>query len=297
MNKIVYLTGLLMAMADSVPGVSGGTIAFILGVYDDLISNIYNLKDKAKRSASIKFLTKLGIGWIIGFVSAIFLISGLVESHAYIISSTFLGFIVASIPLTIKEEQESLKGHYQYLIFTIIGILIVTLISYFGQAITAGTSGLTAGFATYIYVFLVGSLAICSMLLPGISGSTILVIFGIYFSIISYIKEVLTFNFEHIGFLIALASGILFGAFAFINLINYLFTHYRAQTIYTIEGLMIGSLYPIILGPTTIETHSYHALTFDTFSIFGFIIGVLIISSLTIIKTKMEKADQTEQTQ
>ncbi len=288
MNKIIYLTGLLMAMADSVPGVSGGTIAFILGVYDELIENIYNLKDKTKRSTSFKFLSKLGIGWIIGFVTAIFLISGLVEQHAYVISSTFLGFIIASIPLTIKEEKDSLKGKYKYLIFTLLGILIVTLISYFGQTLTAGSGGLNNSIIAYIYVFVVGSLAICSMLLPGISGSTILVIFGIYFSIISYIKEVLTLNFEHIGFLFALGFGILFGAFAFINIINFLFNNYRAQTIYTIEGLMIGSLYPIILGPTTIETHSYHALSFDTFSIFGFIIGLLIISSLALIKKQLE---------
>lgn len=289
MNKIIYITGLLMAMADSVPGVSGGTIAFILGVYDELIANIYNLKDKTKRSESFKFITKLGIGWVIGFVSAIMLISGLVENHAYIISSTFLGFIIASIPLTIKEEKSSLQGKYQYLIFTLLGILIVSLISYFGQALATGSGGLTPSIGSYIYVFFVGSIAICSMLLPGISGSTILVIFGIYFSIITYVKEFLTLNFTNTPFLIALALGILFGALAFINVINYLFSNYRAQTIYMIEGLMIGSLYPIILGPTTITTHNYHALSFDTFSILGFIIGIVIISSLAIVKQKMEK--------
>lgn len=287
MNKIIYLTGLLMAMADSVPGVSGGTIAFILGVYDELISNIYNLKNPLKRAASLKFISKLGLGWIIGFISAIMLISGLVESHAYVISSTFLGFIIASIPLTIKEEHASLKGKYQYLIFTVIGVIIVSLISYFGQHITTGSQGLTPGILSYLYVFIVGILAICSMLLPGISGSTILVIFGIYFSIINYIKEFLTLNFDNVGFLLALGFGILFGAFAFINVINYLFNNYRAQTIYTIEGLMIGSLYPIILGPTTIQTHTYHALSFDTFSIIGFIIGIGIISTLAIIKKKI----------
>ncbi len=289
MQKIVYLTGLLMAMADSVPGVSGGTIAFILGQYDELIGNIYNLKDKTKRSQSFKYLSKLGTGWIIGFVTAIFLIASLVESHAYVISSTFLGFIIASIPLTLKEEQETVKGKYQYLIFTVLGICLVIGVSFFGQAITSGSTVLTNSITAYLYVFFVGAIAISAMLLPGISGSTVLVIFGIYFSIITYVKEFFTLNFEHIGFLFALGFGILFGAVTFVKIINHLFTNYRAQTIYCIEGLMIGSLYPIILGPTTIETHNYHALSLDTFSIIGFAIGILIISTLAIVKTKLEK--------
>lgn len=290
MNKIIYLTGLLMAMADSVPGVSGGTIAFILGVYDDLIANIYNLKDKNKRKASLGFLSKLGTGWIIGFVSSVLLISGLVESHAYVISSMFLGFIIASIPLTINEEKDNMRGNYHHLIFTIIGILIVTAISFFGQFVTADAANTTnISLGMYIYVFFVGALAICSMLLPGISGSTMLVIFGIYFQIIATIKEVLTLNFDHIFILVALGLGILFGAATFINVINYLFNNFRSQTLYTIEGLMLGSLYPVILGPTTITTVSYDALSFSTFSILAFIFGIVIIFGLAILKTKFEQ--------
>ncbi len=290
MNKIIYLTGLLMAIADSVPGVSGGTIAFILGVYDDLIENIYNLKDKATRRASISFLIKLGIGWIIGFTSSVLLISGLVESHAYIISSVFLGFIFASIPLTINEEKDAMRGNYKHLIFTLIGIIIVVAISFFGQNITSATTNTgDISLAMYVYVFIVGAIAICSMLLPGISGSTMLLIFGIYFQIIAIVKEVLTLQFDHILILITLGLGILFGAATFINVINYMFKNFKSQTLYTIEGLMIGSLYPIILGPTTIKDAGYSALSFSTFSIIAFAFGILIIYGLAMLKTKFEQ--------
>ncbi len=284
MNKLTYLTGLLMAMADSVPGVSGGTIAFILGMYDKLISSISNLRYQEKRSESLAFLSKIAVGWIIGFVVAIFFISGFVETHAYTISSVFLGFILVSIPLTIRDEKATMKGNYRHLIFTLIGLVTVTLISLFGQSVTSGNAAETTSLFAYIYVFIVGMIAICSMLLPGISGSTVLVIFGIYFQIINSVKEILTFDFSNLPIVIAFGMGILVGALSFVRVINYLFAHYRSQTLYLIQGLMIGSIYPIILGPTTIEGANFDPLSLATFSIIAFIGGIAIILGIEKLK-------------
>ena len=96
-----------MALADSVPGVSGGTIAFIMGFYDKFINSLDALVygDKSKKIEALKFLIKLGIGWIVGMVLASLVLASLFEKNIYEISSLFLGFIILSIPLIIKEEK------------------------------------------------------------------------------------------------------------------------------------------------------------------------------------------------
>ena len=117
-----------MALADSVPGVSGGTIAFILGFYDKFINSLNNLVtgSKEERLEAIKFLVKLGIGCIFGFVLSVLFITSIFEKHIYEISSLFIGFIILAIPIIFKEERESIIGKYKNIIFLIIGIVIVT---------------------------------------------------------------------------------------------------------------------------------------------------------------------------
>ena len=109
------IEGVCMALADSVPGVSGGTIAFILGFYDKFINSLDSLMfgKKKEKLEALKFLLKLGIGWIIGMVLAVLVLTNLFETHIYEVSSVFLGFIIFSIPLIMKEEKESLKEVYQ----------------------------------------------------------------------------------------------------------------------------------------------------------------------------------------
>ena len=93
--------GFCMALADCVPGVSGGTIAFILGFYDKFITSLDNLftGTKSERIEALKFLIKIGIGWGIGAILGVLVLTSVFESHIYAVSSLFLGFIVFSIPL------------------------------------------------------------------------------------------------------------------------------------------------------------------------------------------------------
>ncbi len=118
-NLIDSFRGFCMALADSVPGVSGGTVAFILGFYDKFINSLNNIisGSKEERIDAIKFLAKLLAGWAVGMILAVLFLSSAFESHIYAVSSLFLGFIVFSIPLIIKEEKDNLKGRYQNLIF------------------------------------------------------------------------------------------------------------------------------------------------------------------------------------
>ena len=193
--------GFCMALADSVPGVSGGTIAFVLGFYDKFIKSLNDIifGNKKERMKAIGFLIKLGIGWVIGMILATLILTSLFESHIYAVSSVFLGFIAFSIPFIIKEEKKCLKGSYKNIIFSIIGILIVFLITYFnpvrgGSGVNIGSLSLGLG----IYIFVVAMIAISAMVLPGISGSTLLLIFGLYIPIMNAIKEFLHFNFKYV---------------------------------------------------------------------------------------------------
>ncbi len=286
------IRGFCMALADSVPGVSGGTIAFILGFYDKFINSLDDLAfgDSKKKKKALFFLVKLGIGWIIGMVLAVLVLTNLFESHIYQVSSVFIGFILFSIPLIVKEEKESLKGKYHNLIFTLIGIAVVALITYFnpiaGESHVVDISKLNVGLA--LYMFVAAMVSISAMVLPGISGSTLLLIFGLYIPIISAIKEFLHFNFSYVPALFVFGLGVLFGIVLVIRLIKIALEKYRSQSIYCILGLMIGSIYAIIMGPTTLNATTA-PLSISTFSIVFFILGGAIILGLEKVKGILEK--------
>ena len=289
--------GFCMALADSVPGVSGGTIAFILGFYDRFINSLDDLfyGDKEKKKKAIFFLIKLGIGWIIGLAFATLVLTSLFEKQIYKVSSVFMGFIIFSIPLIIKEEKECLKGKYINLIFTLIGILIVSLITYFNPVSGGGNivDGSNLNIGLCIYIFVVAMVAISAMVLPGISGSTLLLIFGLYIPIISAIKEFFHLNFSVVPVLIIFGLGIIAGIVLVIRLIKIALKKFRSQTMYCILGLMIGSLYAIVMGPTTLAVPQA-PMSLGTFSIVFFVIGGIIIIGLEKIKNVLESKNSKE---
>lgn len=290
------ISGFLMALADSVPGVSGGTIAFIMGIYDDFIGSIDALisGNKQERIAALKFLVKLGIGWIIGFISAVLVLTSVFESHIYVISSLFLGFIVFALPIIIKEEKETLKNSKAWqLIFVVLGIAVVSLITYFNPAGADGginTDSFSIGLGAYS--LLAGAIAISAMVLPGISGSTLMLIFGLYVSIISGIKDILHFDFHAAPMLICFGIGIIIGFVTVVKIIKKSLVRFRPQTIYLVLGLMLGSLYAIVMGPTTLDTPQ-EMLSFDKITVgcvIAFIIGGAVILGLQLLKRVMSKS-------
>lgn len=282
--------GFCMALADSVPGVSGGTIAFLLGFYDKFINSLDDLfrgNMKAKKNALI-FLIKLGIGWVIGFLASATILSGLFTTKIYAMSSLFIGFIIAAVPLIVKQELDSFKGKYKNIVFAIFGLLLVV-----GITLLSGNSLFDVNLAkpdifTYLYVLVSASIAITAMVLPGISGSTLLLVFGLYIPIMNAIKELLSFNFSVLPVLIVFGIGILFGIVFFVKLLRIGLKKFRSQICYTIIGMMVGSLFSIVMGPTTLE-EPMQMLTFKSFDILFFLIGIIIIASLEILRVKLSK--------
>lgn len=276
-----------MALADSVPGVSGGTIAFLLGFYDQFIDSIDDLISgtKAERKAAILFLIKLGIGWVCGFVLAVLILTSVFESHIYAISSLFIGFIIFAIPIVIKEEKECLMAKKAAIPFILVGAAVVSAITYFnpvsGEGSGVNLDHLTPGLA--IFVFFAGMIAISAMVLPGISGSTILLILGLYLPIITAIKEFLHLHFESFFTVVLFGCGVLVGAVSIVKLIRKALDNFRAQTIYLIIGMMLGSIYAVVMGPTTLEV-AQPAMGIHDFSILFFIIGGIVIFGLQKMK-------------
>lgn len=290
---INMFNGFCMALADSVPGVSGGTIAFLLGFYDNFINGLDDLfrGTLAKKKVALKFLIKLGIGWVIGFVLAATLLSNLFETKIYLMSSLFIGFIIIAIPLVIKQEIDSIKGKYQNIIFLILGIALVVVITLLNGNSSFNFNISSPNPFTYLYIFVAASLAITAMVLPGISGSTLLLVFGLYIPIMDSVRSLLSFDLSVLPILIVFVLGVIFGIVFFVKLIRLGLKNHRSAIVYSIIGMMIGSLYSICMGPTTLE-EPMPMLTLKTFDWLFFIVGGALIVLLEVIRIKMSKSDK-----
>lgn len=282
-----FIRGFCMALADSVPGVSGGTVAFVLGFYDKFIGSLDALMagNKQERIDALIFLMKLGIGWIVGFLSAVSILANIFETRIYEISSLFMGFILFAIPIVVREEKASLKLNWKTILSLFVGVSVVVLITYFNPVAgkEAGVNLTQLDFGLIFYVFIAAMIAISAMVLPGISGSTLLLIFGLYVPIISAVKAFMGFDFAYLPILIVFGLGILAGVVSVVRIIKWALDKHRPIMVFLIVGMMLGSFYAIIMGPQTLEVPKA-PLSFDSFSILWFLVGGAVIFGLQMLK-------------
>ncbi|MBR7888627.1 DUF368 domain-containing protein [Marinomonas sp. A79] len=232
----IYLSGALMGVADVVPGVSGGTIAFILGVYDRLIAALSGVNKTSLGmlfKGDIKGLWRHFDGALLlplgaGILSSIFLIAGLIThllaTYPSYLWSFFFGLILASAYFLITEIRGFALRH--------------AVIMLLGAAIGASLSLLvpTQMNTSPLMVFLAGMIAICAMILPGISGSFLLLMMGMYGFVLSAVKGL------DLVVIAIFAAGALVGLLSFSKLLNYLLTHARSMTLALLTGVMLGAL-------------------------------------------------------
>ncbi|MFR0913079.1 MAG: DUF368 domain-containing protein [Evtepia gabavorous] len=291
--------GFCMALADSVPGVSGGTVAFILGFYEKFIDALHGLfgKDNGARKVAVLYLAKLGVGWCLGLCLSVVALNDLFQTKTYFLSSLFLGLTAAAFPFILRTEWWALKGKGRYLPYTRWG----------GPGLRANSwqSGLRGGVIDYwslgvgelLYLFVAGALAIMAMVLPGISGSTLLLIFGVYAPTLYALRRLLALDLAVLPGLFALALGVLVGVGVSIRWIRAALRRNRAKMLYFILGLMAGSLYAIVMGPTTLSPPQ-QALHLETFHLGGFVLGVGILIGLErlklLIARREARAEKTE---
>ncbi len=273
--------GFCIALADSVPGVSGGTVAFIMGFYMQLIDALRNLftTDKQKRKAAFIYLCRLGCGWLIGITAAVLALSALFERNIYFMSSLFLGLTVSAIPFILKSEWKTICGRHHYLIFTALGFAAVAGLSMIRTA-TPGISAIDFSSPDILqagYMLFSGAVAITAMMLPGISGSTLLLIMGIYIPLINALYRIIKLDFSLLPGIALIAAGVFLGTAFTVRGIRSAFQRFRAQCIFLITGMVAGSAIPIIMGPLSLGKP---ALSLYDFSITGFFSGIVILLGL-----------------
>lgn len=234
---IISLKGVAMGAADVVPGVSGGTIAFISGIYEELLSsisgiNIANIKllkkegfKAAWKAINGNFLLALLSGIFISIISLAKLISWLLENKPILVWSFFFGLVLASILFVGKQIE---KWNAPTIILFIIGAFAAYFITTLHPAISESSS--------LIFYFFAGALAICAMILPGISGSFILVLLGAYKPVLDAIHNK---DFKLIGVVVI---GAVIGLLSFSKILRWLFDHHKNYTLAVLTGFILGSL-------------------------------------------------------
>jgi putative membrane protein len=247
---VISLKGLAMGAADAVPGVSGGTIAFISGIYEELINTISNVNAgliKSLFKEGIKpfwqqlngnFLLALMVGIMVSFISVMRLAKYLLENHPILIWSFFFGLIVASIFFVGKQIQK-------WNLAVIISLIVGAFIAYYITTFPASSNNENPWF-----LFVAGAIAICAMILPGISGAFILIILGAYKALSDAfhdfdIKKILIF-----------ASGALVGLLSFSHLLKWLFKNYHNVTLAVLTGFIFGSLNKVWPWKKTLTWHT-----------------------------------------
>ena len=236
--------GLLMGAADIVPGVSGGTVALILGIYARLVTAIshFDLEalgylrqrrwQEAAAHVDLKFLACLGSGILLGILSLASLMNYLLEHQLVFTLAVFFGLVVASSVLVARSMEQWLLRDV-FLAFAG-GMFAYWLV---GQPILQGSD-------TYGYLFLCGIVAICAMILPGISGAFILLIMGEYQYMTGVIRSLLHGNvtLENVLALAIFATGCALGLMGFSKFLRWLLAHYKTETMAVLCGFMVGSL-------------------------------------------------------
>lgn len=234
---IILLKGVAMGAADVVPGVSGGTIAFISGIYEELLSsisgiNIANLKllkkegfKAAWKAMNGNFLLALLSGIFISIVSLAKIISWLLENKPILVWSFFFGLVLASILFVGKQIA---KWNAPIITLFIIGAFSAYFITILHPAISESSS--------LLFYFFAGALAICAMILPGISGSFILVLLGAYKPVLDAIHN------RDIQLLGVVAFGAVVGLLSFSKILRWLFDHHKNYTLAVLTGFILGSL-------------------------------------------------------
>jgi putative membrane protein len=225
-----------MGAADVVPGVSGGTVAFITGIYEELINSLKSIDLDALRllgsfriadfwnKINGSFLLALLGGVATSLISLAKLMTYLLTTHPILIWSFFFGLILISAPLILREISKWSMGTA---LSFIIGIVVSYLITIISPTETP---------TNYPFIFFCGALAICAMILPGISGAFILLLIGKYEYMIRALVEI------NIPVILTFISGCLVGLLGFSRFLSWILKHYRFPTLALLAGFMIGAL-------------------------------------------------------
>lgn len=252
-NLVIALQGMVMGIVETIPGVSGSTMALIMGIYDNFVDLLHGFSDVGKEIAYFvvgkstiggikgkflevnwKFGTPLLLGMALGIVVFSHIMSYLLENHTAYTLAFFFGLVMASVFVPLKQLEKITFMEYGLVFLSSLVFFVILGLS---PAELSGRPGL-------LRLFVGGFVGICSMILPGISGSFVLLLFGVYNYVISSVKDITSFNFEiyQIIDLFVVALGILFGFAIFVRILKKALKTHRSIIMAGLSGLMIASL-------------------------------------------------------
>ena len=308
-NFIILIKGVCMGIADIVPGVSGGTIAIITGVYEELLKTINGLDfkilnelkkgniKKLWKNYNLNFLFFLGLGILSSIIILSHFILIILNDYPVALWSLFLGLISSSIIFLFKSTTKLNFNSSKFLIPSQIYFLITGLfIALYVQTLSAGNTDINS-----IYLFVCGMISITAMLLPGVSGAYILVLLGAYETMLTTLKEISQLNSDYFMNFISFVLGALLSVKLFSKLLTWSYENHKDNTLFCLIGFMIGSLPTLWPWKYNIDTNLFldklyipeNYLNNSEFreGILFFILGISIVLILEFISTKNEKKE------
>lgn len=292
---IEIIKGMFVGIANIIPGVSGGTMAITFGIYDKIISSITNLLKDFKKS--FKTLLPIAIGIATGVVAFAYILPYCLKTQPFCTSAAFTGLIVGGIPMIITSLKEGWKKDTKKSlpvnVIVFIVLFTISLIMPFLNGDAESGILLTANLPTMIKVFFLGIIAAATMVIPGVSGSLVLMILGYYFGILTAVKSFLD-GLKGLDFGVMLDNGLVLAPFAigcivgifFVSkLIEWLFNNYSSATFSGILGLVATS-------PVSIFYKVHQEYGLGSTSIIQLIIGIIIFVAclwLTLFMSKLEE--------
>lgn len=273
---INILKGFAMGTSDLVPGVSGGTIALLLGIYNQFIASISGIFSR-RFWPSFTFLIPIIIGMLLAMGSLSNLFNYLLSQHHIPTMFFFGGLIIGIVPYLLKISNYKTSFTTKHYMMVIAGIAILIVITLMNNGDKHAGETLTLSTGLIIKYFIAGMCASSAMLLPGISGSFMLLVFGVYGTVMLAISEVVKLNFTGLPILLAVGFGVLAGFIISSKIIQYFLTHHKLMTFALIIGFVVGSLFAVFPGlPTNIVMWFVSLVVF----IIGFI-GSLTLGRIT----------------
>lgn len=281
-NILLVIKGFIMGIANVIPGVSGGTLAIILGIYEQFIGAISHFFSNFKEN--IKFLIPIAIGMVLAIATMSNVIDYSFNHYPIPTTLFFMGLVIGGVPLLygkVKNEEKEKKQVSSYIILLLTFALVIFMAvadKIFGTTNEVILSNLDL--FGYIALFMVGVVAAATMVIPGISGSLVLMLLGYYYPILSLVKEIV--HFDNLGSNIIIAGtfgiGVLVGIVLVSKLIEFLLKKYETKTYYGVLGFIFASIIAI-----PISSFSQVKVTFDIIQV---IIGIisLVIGSIVAYK-------------
>ena len=277
MLKLIF-KGAIIGVANIIPGVSGGTMAVSLGIYDKLIHSITNLKKEFKRG--ISFLLPIVIGALLGIGLLSFVITYLFQKFSLQTNLFFIGLILGGVPLIAKKIDKAaiLLPH---ILIGLFSFAIVILLAISGETVDSGMT-IDLNFTNIIIIFFIGIIASATMVLPGISGSMVLMLLGFYHQIINLIKSFIESlsNFDtnilinNFLILLPFGVGVLIGIILVANLIDYMMRRIPNYAYSLIMGLILASPFAILLMMGNIEFGLFNIITSLLLASIGYFIAL-----------------------